>query len=309
MANKNLYVITPIFNPFNFKSRYRLYRNFAKHMRESGAVVVTIEAAFGNHPFYVTDSANPMDVQLRTNIALFHKERLINIGIAHLLKVIPDAWNIAWIDADVTFANPDWVDQSVHKLMHHHVIQPFGQAANLNASEEIMWTCPSSFKSFLDGRGYHQEPPLPNAYIFKGHPGLAWAATRAALDSVGGLYDTCIAGSADTVMSNCLKGDYSVYLPSSPTEGMINSMKKWETRCKKFIKGNIGYTKGTLLHHWHGASENRGYEKRWSILSFHRFDPVEDLTMDTQGLWRWSGNKPRLEDDIRLSLGSRDEDS
>jgi hypothetical protein len=30
--------------------------------------------------------------------------------------------------------------------------------------------------------------------------------------------------------------------------------------------------------------------------------------MDAQGLYRWAGNRPRLEDDIRLSLASRNED-
>lgn len=305
--NTNLYVITPIFNPFGFQSRYRLYANFKKEMEEAGAKLFTIEAAFGDQPFRVTSPDNPMNAQLRTNQILWHKERLINLAKERILHLVPDARFFGWFDADITFANPDWLAESVHKLTHLAVIQPFSEAINLNSKEEYMWNCPSSFKSFIEGRGYHQRPPLPVSYTYKGHPGLAWCATREALDALGGLYESCVAGSADTIMSNALKGDYTVYLPAPPSQGMQTSMAAWQKKAER-LKGKIGFTRGALLHHWHGRSESRGYEKRWSILSFHQFDPTTDLRTDEHGLFRWAGNKPQLEDDIRLSLGSRNED-
>lgn len=306
--NKNFYAVTVVFNPFGFKSRTRLYWPFEKHMRESGANLFTVEIAFGGHDFVVTHPDNPMHLQLRTNTVLWHKEKALNLGIQRLLTVVPDAEFIGWYDADITFANRNWVDESVHKLMHHHVIQPFSEAINLNASHEYMWHCPSSFRAFLDARGFHQYPPLPVSYTYKGHPGLAWAATRSALESLGGLYEDCVSGSGDTVMSNALKGDWSAYLPAPPSPGMIASMKRWAARCDKYIKTNIGFTRGALLHSWHGKSDNRGYDKRWSILSFHQFEPAEDIKTGANGLFQWAGNKPQLEDDTRLSLGARNED-
>jgi hypothetical protein len=89
---------------------------------------------------------------------------------------------------------------------------------------------------------------------------------------------------------------------------MIASIKTWAAKCDRYVRGNLGFVRGSCLHHWHGRSEARGYEKRWSILSFHQFDPAEDLTVDSQGLYKWAGNKSRLEDDIRLSLSLRNED-
>jgi hypothetical protein len=307
--NQNLYIITPIFNPFGFQSRYRLYRNFAKHMADSGAKLFTIEAAFGDKRFIVTSPRDPMNAQLRTDQILWHKERLFNLALKHLLHVVPDARFIGWFDSDVTFINPDWVAEATHKLSHLSVIQPFSEAINLNGNGEYMWNCPSSLRSFIDGRGYHQEPSLPVSYTYKGHPGLAWCATREALEAMGGLYDACVSGSADTVMSNAWKGDWSVYLPARPSAAMVASMGAWAAKAAAVVKGRIGFARGTVCHHWHGASEARGYEKRWSILSFHRFDPETDLAVDANGLYRWAGNKPRLEDDIRLSLGSRNEDA
>lgn len=258
--------------------------------------------------FEVTMAENPWHLQLRTDQVLWHKERLINLGKQRLIQLAPDAEYIGWFDADITFTNPDWVGETVHKLMHHPVVQPFAEAINLDANEQFMWNCPSSFRAFIEERGFHQDPPVPLAYLYKGHPGLAWAATREALDTLGGVYDQCVAGSGDTVMANCLKGGWDTYLPGAPSEGMVRSMKAWAAGCDRFVKANVGYVRGACLHHWHGRSEARGYEKRWSILSFHRFDPHEDLAVDSQGLYKWVGNKPRLEDDIRLSLARRNED-
>lgn len=306
--NNNLYIITPIFNPHAFHSRARLYGNFARHMEQSGAKLLTIEAAFGGRAFEVTTAENPWHVQLRTNQVLWHKERLINLAMQRLVQLVPDVRNIGWFDADITFSSPTWVPDTVQKLMHHAVVQPFGTAINLDSNEQPMWNCPSSFRSFIEERGYHQDPPLPLAYLYKGHPGLAWAATREALDALGGLYDVCAAGSGDTVMSNCLKGGWDTLLPGAPSTGMIGSMKAWAGKCDQFVRGNIGFVRGSCMHHWHGRSEARGYEKRWSILSFHKFDPSTDLAVDGQGLYKWAGNKPRLEDDIRLSLSLRNED-
>ena len=57
--NLRVYVITTIFNPFNFSSREALYPKFAKHMKESGVELVTAEAAFGDQPFHHTSPDNP----------------------------------------------------------------------------------------------------------------------------------------------------------------------------------------------------------------------------------------------------------
>lgn len=90
---------------------------------------------------------------------------------------------------------------------------------------------------------------------------------------------------------------------------MKRSIKGWAARCDVAIKGNVGHVRGLCLHHWHGRSETRGYEKRWDILSFHKFDPATDLVIDSSnGLYRFAGNKPKMEDDIRMSLSSRNED-
>ena len=304
--NRNLYVITPIFNPFRFASRYRLYSQFAKRMAQDGVKLFTVEAAFGTAPFEVTTPHEPMNLQLRTNQILWHKERMINLAMDALIHHVPDAQFLGWFDSDVAFLNPTWLDDTIHALGHLDILQPFADSIYLSSQNEYMWNCPSTIRFFLEKRGYHQTPPLDSRYTFCGHPGLAWCATRHALERMGGLYERCVAGSGDTIMANSFKGDWSVSLPAPPSAGMKASMAEWARRCGDL---KLGFVHGSVAHYWHGKSESRGYEKRWAILAYHQFDPVIDTVIDpATHLYKWAGNKPKLEEDVRLSLGSRNED-
>ena len=102
MSNNNLYVITTVFNPEGYESRYKLYREFKKYIEESGAILYTIELATGNQNFMITEKDNHKDIQLRTDSIIWYKENLLNI----LLNRLPyDAEYIANIDADILFFN------------------------------------------------------------------------------------------------------------------------------------------------------------------------------------------------------------
>lgn len=305
---QTLYIITPVFNPMKFKSRYRLFADFVKRMDLPNVKLFVVEMAFGDQPFVVTKQDEPMNLQLRTNQLLWQKERLINLAAKKLFHVVPEAQYMGWFDGDIGFTAGDWIEKTLHRLTYLKVLQPFGSAINFDADLEAMWTCPSSMKAFLTARGYHQEPPLPVSYTYKGHPGLAWCMRRDTFEAIGGLYDTCIAGSADTIMSNAIKGDWSVYLPGKPSDGMIASMREWADRAHAVIGDDFGWTPGSVVHYWHGHSEKRGYEKRWDVLSYHKFDPKLDVVTDKSGLLAWAGNKPKLQGDIRFSLMGRNED-
>ena len=308
MRSDKVYVVVPYFNPLQFESRKRLFLQFKKEMEAAGVQLLVVEAALDDIPFQVTDPCDDWAVQIRTNSFLWHKERLINIGITKLFHNSPDAWYIGWFDGDISFTDPDWPYLAMHALRNFEVIQPFAQAIFLDRHEEELWNCKSTFCYFLDARGYHQVPPLQWQYLMAGHPGLAWMATARALKALGGVYDKCAAGSGDTVMANALKGAWDVFLPVHPTGNWARSMQDWAGRCESHIQGKIGFARGALLHHWHGPAEKRGYEKRWSILSFHDFDPDKDLVLEPNGLYRWAGNKPGLEQDVRRSLSERNED-
>ena len=100
MNPADLHVIAVISNPVRYASRERLYRDFARHVEQAGATLWTVEAAYGDRPHLITEPTNPRHLQLRTKHELWHKENLVNLGIARL----PADWKyVAWVDADVMF--------------------------------------------------------------------------------------------------------------------------------------------------------------------------------------------------------------
>lgn len=301
VMDKTLYVVTAIFNPQRYQSRIRLYREFEKYVNDAGAKLVTVELAYNTRDFIVTEADDPMDLQLRTRHELWHKERMLNLGIQKL----PQDWKyVAWIDADIVFARPDWAEETVQLLQHYPVIQMFSQAIDLTPRYEVLKQHTGIIYSYQEGL-LQQNPGRYDKF----HPGFAWAARRDALDNLGGLYDTAVLGSADRHMAlsfiECVEKSY----PKGISAGYHEALDLWQERAKKYIRKNVGYMPGVILHYWHGKKVDRRYSDRWKILVKHQFDPEFDLKFDTQGLLQFAENKPQLEYDIRKYFQCRNEDS
>jgi len=303
---KPLHVVAVITNPCRYRSRYELYRKFEKYIRDSGAILTTVEAAYGQRPHEVTDCTCPGHVQYRTGHELWHKENLINLGIQRL----PSDWEyVAWIDADVTFSRPDWVVETVQQLQHYHVVQMWTHAQDLNPSFEPVGDIQRGFIW-----SYYNDPkpkPNPKGYgAFRNwHPGYAWAARRDFVDTVGGLVDWAILGSADTHMACALIGQADMSMHPNLSPRYRKKLHIWQERAESRIQRNVGYVNGLLLHYWHGRKRDRGYNDRWKILVDYGFDPDRDLKRDAQGLWQLTDRSHRLRDDIRSYFRSRNEDS
>lgn len=294
-----LYVVTPIINPCRYNSRYKLYRDFEKMVNDSGAILHTVEVAFGNRPHIITEKDNPRHVQLRTSTEVWHKENMINLAIAEL----PVDWEyVAWIDADVSFARHDWVSETINQLQHYSVVQMFSVAHDLTPDHEAFqrhYGFAYSYWNNLKG----------NKDYSNWHPGFAWAARRDAIDHLGGLIDYAILGAGDRHMAFGLIGRMKETIPSKMSGGYAQELLLWEERAEKNIRRNVGYVPGLLLHHWHGKKRDRRYRERWEILVSNNYDPDLDLKKDWQGLWQLSDRSMELRDDIRRYFRSRNEDS
>ena len=319
----HLYVVTAISTPARFHSRYRLYRAFEKHVRDAGALLLTVEMAFGDRPFEVTDAANPHHVQVRSRDELWHKENLLNLGLARLPA---SARYLAWIDADVAFARPDWAQETVQQLQHYQVVQMFSHAQDVGPQHEPIETQAYGWIEsvnrgfpFAGSRknpaGYGSTSRAPGRGWIKGawHSGLAWAARREALDAVGGLLDFAILGSADRNMAGGLFGNMEATIDPAFSPAYRAHLLAWQHRAERHLRRNIGQVPGLLTHFWHGRKSQRGYLSRWKILADHQFDPHTDLKRDTQGLWQLHDDGTprfiRLRDEIRAYFRSRNEDS
>lgn len=297
-SNKKLYVVTSIFNPEEYQSRYRLYRNFADYLKQFANVELwTVELIFEGQEFAVTRADCPQHIQLKTDEVLWYKENLLNIGIQHLPT---DAEYIAWIDADIVFENDDWANDTITALDQYPFVQMFEEACDLGPNGEVIGRDKSFIYKWLNG---NVDPKK------RGRSGLAWAATRDALDCVGGLIDWGIVGSGDWFMAFSLTEQITDSSLDSKSGGFSGqAIQAWADSCKKCVAGNVGYVPGLVKHNWHGKKSNRGYNWRWRILSENKFNPIEDLGYRENGLIKLKSHKPQLLEDIKQYFQSRDED-
>ncbi len=201
-----LHVVTAIANPLRWSSRQRLYRDFERHMLDSGVQLTVVECAYGDRPHALTGTAGVRHVGVRAKTMVWTKENLLNLGIARL----PDAAKyVAWIDADIRFRRPDWAAEAVHALQFHDVIQPWSDCYDLGPNDEHVQVHRSFCRQWRDGK------PVGQPYGVFAHPGYAWAATRQALEWTGGLIETAPLGAADHHMALALVGRVASSIPGT----------------------------------------------------------------------------------------------
>ncbi len=327
-----LYVITPIFNPRRFKSRWKLYQRFRQMVHAAGGVLYTIEAAFGERSHAIEDIELREDqngkktkakehvkhrhIHVRTKDEVWIKENLINLAMARL----PADWKyVAWIDADVAFARPNWVGETIHQLQHYDVVQMFSQAMDLGPNYEALAQHQGYVDCYLKGLpprreegGYYGSDSTPGTPRLW-HPGFAWAARRRAVDNLGGLIDFAILGAGDHHMAGGLIGRVNHTVHAGMHEGYKAALQRWQERAERHVRRNVGVVEGMLLHYWHGKKKDRRYKDRWQILVEHQFRPDFDLKPDFQGVHQLvdhgDDRSRRLRDDVRAYFAARNEDS
>jgi hypothetical protein len=270
-----LHVVAVVSNPALFATRYILAKQFLYRLtQEANVAVYVVELAYGNKPFYITDAKNPSHLQLRTDIPLWHKENMINVGIR---KLLPAKWKaVAWIDTDVEFESTTWALDTLKILNgYKDVVQVFSHCIDMDKDESVM----QIFNSF--GYQYDKQQPYSKNKTNFWHPGYGWAMSRKAYDRIGGLYENAILGSGDNIMSlaTICRGLNGVNDES--TEGYKQTIRLYEAKAKML---RLGYVPGVIRHYYHGKKKNRQYSERWRILVDHLFDPIEHITHDSNGI-------------------------
>ena len=292
-----LHVIAVVSNPARFERRYKLFNEFCERMKKEKQVeLMTIELQQNSRPF-VTNSK----IKLRTDHELWFKENLINIAVRHL----PKNWEyMAWVDTDLEFQNKDWVRETIEQLQTYKVVQLFSHCLDLGIKHEALQVHTGIFYAYCNGEIYN--PPTKYGNYF--HVGYAYAITREAYDSIGGLLDFAILGSADNHMALAFIGIVDLSLNKKLHANYKLLCNIFQERCEKNIKRKVGYVHGTILHHFHGNKVDRKYQSRWEILVNNQFDPLVDIYKDANGLWQLNDSKPKLRDDIIRYFRERNED-
>jgi hypothetical protein len=303
--NADLWVVAPMFNAPRYKARWKHYHRFAQYVRQSGAKLCVIEAAFGERTWALPEGSADRIIRVRTSHELWIKENLINLAMERL----PEAQYVAWLDADVAFARPNWVGETIHQLQHYAFVQMFSRAQDLDPVYRPIGPMRRSFVDVVLAGDW----PDAKGYNGRGATGLAWAARRDALDAVGRLMDFCILGSADWHMAAALFGLAGRSIPEGVTSEYGRRILQWETLAERHIRRNVGQVSGLLLHYWHGKKVDRKYQERWAVLVNNHYNPNVDLKADVQGVWQLEDHGDArsiaLRDGIRNYFRERNEDS
>lgn len=141
------------------------------------------------------------------------------------------------------------------------------------------------------------------------HTGYVWAATRHAIESLGGLFDIAAMGAGDYHMALAMIGYADRSMPSTVAASYRKHLKEWETRALRDINYNVGYIQGTIEHNFHGRKTDRRYIDRWQIALEHGFDPDTDIMKNSHGVLELTCRKPKLRHDLDVYLRQRNEDA
>jgi hypothetical protein len=227
----------------------------------------------------------------------------------------------------VHFLRPNWVGECIHKLQHYSFLQMFSHARDLSPEYEMM---PANYphaegRSFVDawmstGLTENSKQVIPREekgfYEYYGArvwPGLAWACTRKAWNDVGGLLDIAIWGGGDWHMAHALIEKREGMMRNDLHHHYQKIVEQWYHRCRTHVRQNIGVMAGSIVHHWHGRKEGRGYNTKHALLARVGFDPLRHLKRDSQGLWQLHDDRStafvQLRDLLRKIARERNEDS
>ncbi len=310
-----LWTATTFFNPLGWRRRTENYRSFRARI---GTPLLTVEWHPSGH-FILEDNDADLIIRVSGGDLLWQKERLLNIAFEH----IPEAAEaIAWVDADVVFADPNWAERTMAMLDEHDVVQLFSDALFMPPDQDIP-SRPEDARALYIHRGLvadiaQEESAAGRAsYISReladrkakfeapqDHPrrsvystaGLAWAATKHWLASVRGLPDRYIVGGGDTHMAYALLGYHRELADVHRRVGICRyhdpELGAWAKRASE-LGTRLGAMDGTLYHLYHGERADRQYGKRYFMMETVGFDASRHLEVHDTGVWRFSSQAPK----------------
>lgn len=274
-------VLIAFFNPARYKRILKNALYIIQILAEQHIPVYVIECVFGSEKPQIP---NPTLV-VHSDSYMFYKEQLMN----KLEPLVPEKYKkLVFLDADILFDTPDWVDQISTALDKYDIIQPFNQACWLTPdntrirSKKMSYAFAIVTKKTLNSQTMHHY-----------HPGFAWAIKRDIFRKIGGFFPRSVIGGGDvTFVLNLFPiqvTDQLFFIAINEQFGKI-ILDAWRTYNDTFKKVNptLGFLANRALHLFHGVKENRQYVSRFQDISkvmTKTWD--EEITTNNDGLFEF----------------------
>lgn len=209
---------------------------------------------------------------------LWHKE----CGINYLLKILPSHYKkVVVMDCDIILSDNDWLKKTNTLLDTYLMVQPY---------EYIQYNGP--YEPLID----HFYPSMvkhlnrSNA-IDVGNPGAAIAYRRSYLKKIGGLFDKCLVGGADSInIMPFYENDFiQMNIFSRVCKDVRHQILNYRDRCLKVINKSplqkCAYLKNCIaIHSFHGLLKNRKYGSRYDIIN--KLSLKKSFYKDKYGFYR-----------------------
>jgi hypothetical protein len=307
-----LHVVAVYFNHNHSKNILNNFRKFEAHMKELGVTLYSVEVVLNDADFEVTEASNPYHIQKRAKYELFRKENMINLGVHRAIELHgDDVKYLAWIDADITFINPNIVEDTISQLQRYKVVQMWNTAVDLGPDGQPL-VFPEKGGSVIKSFAYVYQTvglePREKHYNLYRHPGYCWAARRSVWEQTDGLLDISVLGTADHQMAWACVGDIEVGIHGETSDNYKQRVREHLTKFKNVVNGDLGAVQGMIVHSWHGTKESRRYGERWSVFTENNFEPDFDLVRRHDGLIELTERNPELRNGIRRYFSLRNDD-
>jgi len=268
-------VLIAFFNPAPFKRPLKNLLYIMKIMKDEGIPHFVAECVFFDRQPEVPGA----HLVLRSNSLMFYKENLLNL----LEATVPQQYTkLVFMDGDIIFGAPDWIDQISQKLESTQIIQPFSEACWLYPDNTRIRCTKQSYGYAMTTKNMTESTP-PNKY----HPGFAWAMQRSIFKAIGGLYDKAIAGNGDVMFAFSLLNDMSPSYINRYAPCILDTWRAYNTRVKS-LNPIIGYLNMEVYHLFHGLVRNRQYNSRHEIVKEKLKQGWDTaITTSAQGLYEF----------------------
>jgi len=283
LGARDFWVLTAFFNPLGLKNKMTNYLAFSKSIRTQGAKLLVVELSIKDSGFVIPQDSCDKLIRLKSNSFLWHKERLLNIG----LQNIPDSCKyVVLVDGDVLFLDSNWIKKTKKILKKYPVIQPFKWVTKLDQKETKSFFLTGDMEYYSKQTEGYFSCLLQQHKIQRYNVGYA-LALRANLAKKVKFYDKAIIGGGDSILvdgfSRSIFHEYEKY-----GDLFTKDAVKWVKNAKRISKEHISFIDGKILHLWHGNDKNRNYKTRYFFLNALRFNPTQDLEVNSQGVFEWS---------------------
>lgn len=293
-------VLIPFFNPAPFKRILKNILYLIEVLKEKHIPYYVVECTFKKSKPQIPDAT----LVVNSDSYMFYKEQLLN----KLEPLVPQRYTkLIFLDGDVLFDTPDWIDQTSASLEKNDMVQPFNEACWLTPDNTRIRSKKMSYASAIVTK-----QPITMRTMHNYHPGFAWGIKREMFHKIGGFFPRSIIGGGDVAfILNFFPIEVTDEIFFKAINGSFGKfiIDAWREYNKKFkqINPKLGFLYGRALHLFHGVKENRQYVTRYEDVSkVIKGDWDDEITTNPDGLFEFK--TPAVSNTVLKYFKGRNED-